>query len=55
MYRKHCAPAVQPGQVSDERMKRESSADYPAANPAGRVQAPPAVHIVHAEVQASQR
>jgi protein transport protein SEC24 len=51
MYRKHCAPAVQQGQVGYS----DDATPLTPAHPAGRAQAAPAVHPVHAQVEAAQR
>ena len=54
MYRKHCAPAVQAGQVSPPGLGvyRELTS---TAHLAGRVQTITAVHALHDEVQAVER
>ncbi len=54
MYRRHCAPAVQSGQVSVLAVQR-GIADEVKAHLAGGVQAASAVHALHAQEQSVER
>lgn len=54
MYRKHCAPAVQPGQVSQCHCHVLPNSLTITAHPSRRVQAPSALYFVHAQVKATE-
>ena len=53
MYRKHCAPAVQPGQVSCSPYSWDTADQV--AHLAGGLQNAPPIHIVYAEVEGAER